>query len=155
MCIISQGEYAMKWKDGFPNSDDKQESISYHSLHISQEGTYTEQCSWPEQYASLLIFVRFFRRHNNLDNTRSLCRELDGRCHFFFFFWDKFKKNALRPYSSIGIGILHKIPSGQVYSSSICCHHSLQNWILIARLKSLCITVDYDIELNNVIVEKP
>lgn len=84
MCIISQGEYAIKWKDGFPNSDDKQESISYHSLHISQEGTYTEQCSWPEQYAGLLVFVRFFRRHNNLDNTRSLCRELDGHCHFFF-----------------------------------------------------------------------
>lgn len=136
MCITSQGEYAEKWKDCFPNSDDKQESISYHSLHISQEGTYAEQCSWPEQYAGLLIFMSFFQRHINLDNTRSLCRELDGHCHFFS---DKFKKNALRPYSSVGIGILHKIPSGQVYSSSICCHHSLQNWNLEARLKSLCI----------------
>lgn len=106
MCITSQGEYAEKWKDCFPNSDDKQESISYHSLHISQEGTYAEQCYWPEQYAGLLIFMSFFQRHINLDNTRSLCRELDGHCHFFS---DKFKKNALRPYSSVGIGILHKI----------------------------------------------
>lgn len=72
MCITPQGEYATKWKDCFPINDDKQESIMYHNLHISQKGTSIEQCSWTEQYAGLLILMSFFQRHINLDNTRSL-----------------------------------------------------------------------------------